>query len=104
MPNGPGAAAILAAGIGCFVLGALATLADAFAGLSGVLTFYGPTGGLSGVSTIAIVIWLLAWFILGRRWEDRDVAIGRVNLAAFVLLMFSVLLTFPPFMDLLQGK
>jgi hypothetical protein len=28
----------------------------------------------------------------------------RVNVAAFTMLIASILLTFPPFMDLLQGK
>ncbi len=104
IPNGPGAAAILAAGIGCFAVGLFATLEDAFPTVSHLLTFYGPTGGLSGVTSTAIVVWLIMWFVLGRRWANRQVAIAKVNFAAFVLLALSLLMTFPPFMDLLQGK
>jgi fluoride ion exporter CrcB/FEX len=104
IPNGPAAAAILAAGIGCFFVGFFATLADAFPGVSSALSFYTPTGALSGVTTTAIVVWLVTWFILDRRWANRRVAIVKVNVVAFVMLALGVLLTFPPFMDLIQGK
>jgi hypothetical protein len=104
MPNGPAAAAILAAGIGCFAVGVLATLGDAFPAVAGFLSFYAPTGPLSGVTTTALVLWLAAWLVLARRWGRRDVAIGWINALSFVLLSLGALLTFPPAMDLLQGK
>ena len=56
------------------------------------------------MTTIAIIVWLVAWFALNRLWRTRTVAMGGVNVAAFVLLAVGFLLTFPPFMDLLQGK
>ena len=105
IPNGPGAAAILAAGIGSAALGILALAGDAFPAINHLLTFYTPTGALSGVTTTAIIIWLVAWFILARRWGTMTVvALARINLVAFALLAVGVLLTFPPVMDLLQGK
>lgn len=104
IPNGPGAAAILAAGIGCAALGVLALAGDASAAIGKLLNFYNPAGTLSGVSTVAIIIWLVAWFILARLWESKTVALAKVNLAAFALLLVGLLLTFPPFMDLLQGR
>ena len=104
LPNGPGAAAILAAGIGSAALGIFAVAGDAFPAINKLFTFYTPTGGLSGVSTTAVVVWLVAWFILSRRWATTTVALAKVNVIAFVLLAVGVLLTFPPVMDLLQGK
>ena len=104
MPNGPGAAAILAAGIGCAALGILALAGDASQAIGSFLNFYNPAGTLSGVTTVAIIIWLAAWFVLGSLWGKKSVALGTVNLVAFALLLVGVLLTFPPFMDLLQGK
>ncbi|MDG4896574.1 MULTISPECIES: hypothetical protein [unclassified Mesorhizobium] len=104
IPNGPGAAAILAAGIGCAAIGILALAGDASKAINGLLNFYKPSGALSGVTTVAIIIWLAAWFILARRWGNKTVAMSRVNIGAFALLLVGVLLTFPPFMDLLQGK
>jgi hypothetical protein len=104
IPNGRGAAAILAAGIGCAAVGVLAILRDAFPAIASALNFYKPSGPLSGVTTVAVVIWLVAWFLLARRWRDAKVELGKVNTAAFILLAVGLLLTFPPFMDLLQGK
>lgn len=104
IPNGPAAAAILAAGIGCFAVGLFALAGDAFRAFAHFFTFYKPTGPLSGVTTSAIIVWLLSWIVLSRQWSTRSVALGRVTAAAFVLLALGVLLTFPPFMDLLQGK
>jgi asparagine N-glycosylation enzyme membrane subunit Stt3 len=104
IPNGSGAAAILAAGIGSGALGVFALANDAFPAINHFFTFYTPTGGLSGVSTTAVVVWLVAWFVLARRWSGQRVAMAKVNLAAFVLLAVGLLLTFPPVMDLIQGK
>lgn len=104
LPNGPGAAALLAAGIGCAALGVFTLLAEASKDINTFFNFYVPTGALSGVSTSAIVVWLMAWFALHRAWAEREVAIARVSLAAFVLLLIGFALTFPPFIELLQGK
>ena len=102
--NGPAAAAILAAGIGCFAVGLFALAGDAFPTAARFFTFYKPTGALSGVTTSAIVVWLLSWFALSRQWGTKSVALGWVILVSSVLLALSLMLTFPPFMDLLQGK
>ena len=102
--NGAGASAILAAGIGSAALGVFTLLTDAFNGIKSFLTFYMPTGALSGVTTSTIVIWLAAWFMLAKKWNGREVALTRVNVIAFVLLTVGFTLTFPPFLDLLQGK
>jgi hypothetical protein len=104
LTNGSGAAAILAAGIGSSALGIFALSNDAFPAVNKFMTFYHPTGGLSGVSTMAIIVWLIAWFLLARRWNGRTVALAKVNLAAFLLLLVGLLLTFPPVMDFIQGK
>jgi hypothetical protein len=101
LTNGSGAAAILAAGIGAFALGVLAILADQMTSLKNTMIFYKPTGPLSGVTTTAILIWLVAWGILEWRWRNRTIAIRRTNAIALVLLCLGLLLTFPPFADLL---
>jgi len=104
LPNGPAGAAILSAGVGCALLGILAVAADGSKPMARWLTFYLPTGPLSGVSSAAIFLWLVTWFILAKRWRTRTVAIARINVTAFLLLALGILLTFPPFADLLQGK
>ena len=104
LPNGPGAAAILAAGIGAAALGVFALASDASPAINQALVFWQPTGALSGVTDCAIVVWLLAWFVLRHRWSDRNVNLTGVTVLAFILLGLGLALTFPPFMDLLQGK
>jgi hypothetical protein len=104
IPNGPGAAAILAAGIGCAAVGILAFAGDASDAIGKLLNFYNPTGTLSGVTTVAVIIWLVLWFALNRLWRTQRVPMVKINVAAFALLAAGFLLTFPPFMDLLQGK
>jgi hypothetical protein len=101
LPNGSGAAAVLSAGIGSFVLAVLATAADKLPAIKALLVFYKPTGPLSGVTTVSVLVWLAVWLILDRRWQARTVALGRVGAAALVLLVLSLLLTFPPVADLL---
>jgi hypothetical protein len=100
LPNGSGAAAILAAGIGAFMVGFLAIAADKSAFLKNLFIFYKPTGPLSGVTTSAILVWLIAWGILEGRWRNRTVALACINAVALVLLGLSLLLTFPPVAEL----
>ena len=100
LTNGPGAAAILSAAIGCFALAVLAIAADKSPSIKGVLVFYKPTGALSGVTTVAILVWLLSWAILEARWRRKTVVLRPVNMVVFALLVLSFLLTFPPIADL----
>ncbi len=102
--NGPIAAAVLSCGFGCFALGALAVAADGSRPLAAGLNFYRPSGPLSGVTAAAIGLWLMAWAVLEVRWRNKEVAFGKVSAAAFTLLALGLLLTFPPFGDLLLGR
>lgn len=100
MTNGSGAAGILSAGVGCFVLALLAAAGDKSVWVKSLLNFYKPTGPLSGVTTVAILIWLCSWGILEWRWEKKTVAIGGICAAALLLLGLGMVLTFPPIVDL----
>jgi len=104
LPTGPAAAAILAAAAGSFALGVLALAGDAFPSIARLLNVWNPTGPLSGVTDAAIVIWLAMWAILSRLWSRRDLNMAVINRSALLLFVGGLLLTFPPFMDLLQGK
>jgi hypothetical protein len=98
--NGSGAAAILAAGVGAMALGVMAVAGDKSGAVKSAMIFYRPTGPLSGVTTVAILIWLGCWGLLEWRWRKKSVALGRVCLVALVLLGVGVLLTFPVVGDL----
>ncbi len=101
--NGPGAAAILSAAIGSFAFGVFAFAADAVPAINHALSVWKPSGALSGVSSAGIVVWLSVWFVLARRWAERDISLLWVNLASALMLIGGLLLTFPPVMDWLQS-
>jgi hypothetical protein len=96
LTNGSRAAAILSAAIGCFALAVLAILGDKSALIRSSLVFYKPTGPLSGVTTVATLVWLVAWAILAWRWRKKTVPAEQINAIAFALLVLSLTLTFPP--------
>lgn len=101
LSNGSGAAAILSAGIGSFALAVLAIAADKSSAIKSALIFYKPTGPLSGVTTVAILFWLATWFVFDLLWRKKTVALPRICIIAFALLILSFLLTFPPIADLI---
>ncbi len=102
--NGGAAAAVLAAAIGCFMLGVCALVGDSSVAMAYRFNVWNPTGPLSGVTTLSIIVWLVAWLVLARLWSARNLDLGRINLLAMALIVAGLLLTFPPVMDLLQGK
>lgn len=95
MSNGAGGAAVVAAGVGSFVLAVLAIAADQIPDLRQAMIFFRPTGPLSGVTTCAVVMWLACWVLLHFRWRNRTVPLERLSILAIVLLCLSVVLTFP---------
>jgi hypothetical protein len=103
-PNGSAAAAILSAAAGSCTLGILAVVADGSKTVARWLTFYLPSGPLSGVTSVAILAWLVIWLVLSNRWRNRSVNLSRTNALAFLFLALALLLTFPPFADLLLRR
>ena len=93
-PNGAAIAAILAAGIGAFAMGFVVILNAA--GLFAAPTLYGPAGGVTGRTTLAVVLWLVSWAVLHHRWKDREIGQSGVFGLTFVLIGLGLLLTFPP--------
>lgn len=100
LTSGRGAAAILSSAIGCFALGVVAVVADKVQPVAQYLNLYRPTGPLSGVTTLSIFIWLGAWLVLHALWQERDIALRKINVIAILLLTAGLLLTFPPIGDL----
>ena len=100
----PVAAAVLSCGLGCFLLGVLAVATDGSKSLAAALNFYSPVGPLSGDTTVSIALWLICWAILAARWKGKTVAFSKVSAVAFIFLGLGLLLTFPPFGDLLLGR
>ena len=97
--NGPAIAAFLAAGIGAFAMGFVVILNEA--GLFTAPALYGPAGGVSGRTAIAVAIWLIAWAVLHSRWKDRDMATAPITILTVALIGMGVLLCFPPVWSML---
>jgi hypothetical protein len=103
--TGEAAAAFLAGGIGCFVLGVLVTLTEmpALVGLKNALNWSNPVGPLSGKTGVGVIAFVLAWGIAHFTMKDRDVNLKTYVIVAGVLTALGFLLTFPPFFDLFAG-
>ena len=94
-PNGPAAAAILAAGIGCFALGVLVIASEAIPAFKNALTVSASVGPLSGKTIAQVVIYFVAWGGLAYAWRGKSVAFGKVYLATLILVALGLLGTFP---------
>jgi len=92
--NGAVWAALLAGSIGGFAMGLVVLLNEA--GVFAAPSLYAPSGGVSGRTTIAAVMWLVAWAVLHARWKNRRIETSRVRTAMIVLLVLGLVGTFPP--------
>ena len=97
--NGSAMAAFLGGGIGAFAMGAVVLLNEA--GIFAAPSLYAPAGGVSGRTTLATVVWLMAWAVLHNRWKGRDIAPGRIAAVTLILIAVGLLGTFPPVWALL---
>lgn len=98
-PDGPGAAAMLAAGIGILVLGLATTLNEVSEGIHTFINGFDFTGGvgpLSGKTIIATIFFFASWLVLGLRWKEKDVDIKKTFWVSLVLGVIGAVLTFPP--------
>ena len=98
-PDGPGAAAMLAAGIGIFSLGLLTTLNEVSTALHDWLQSFEMgrgVGPLAGKTTVAVIVWAIAWVVLGAAWRKKEVNIKRLFWVGLVLGLLGVVLMFPP--------
>lgn len=96
-PEGPIAAAILAAGVGATALGIVTTLAEASEGVKNWLAWSTPVGPLSGKTITAVLVWLAAWVILHAALRRRPYETRRALVISLVLIAVGVIGTFPLF-------
>ena len=98
-PDGPGAAAILATGVGIFVLGLLTTLNEASEGIHSFLDAFDGDGGvgpLSGKTILATVAFFLSWAVLWGMWRNKDIDLKRAFWIGVGLGVVGTVLMFPP--------
>lgn len=98
-PDGPAAAALLAAGVGVFALGVLTVVNEASASIHDWLEswdFDQGVGPLAGKTTLAVVVWLVSWAVLSIALWRKEVNLRVWFWVAAVLVALGFLGTFPP--------
>lgn len=106
-PDGPGAAMLISAGVGIFVLGLFTVLAEASTGIKDWLQTFemglgvGPLAGKVATGTIAYFLTLGALWAL---WRDKDVNLRRAFIIGCTLGVLGALMTFPTFFQLFAAE
>lgn len=106
-PDGPAAAATLAAGIGIFALGLFTVLSEAwvaFHDFVGDLEFGRGVGPLAGKTLLAVAVWLVAWAILAMLWRRKDVNLRSAFWVGMALGILGAVGTFPTFFTLFAAE
>ncbi len=103
LPTGPAAAAILSAGIGVGAYGVITFVAQIVKPFGAAIAFYKPAGPLSGKTTLAIVVWLLAWAVLHFLWRKQNIDVKYVFVLALVLMVVGFIGLFPPVFEAFGG-
>ncbi len=97
--DGPGAAAIVSAGIGIFALGLLTVLSEVSEGIHDFLenmAFDQGVGPLAGKTILASLTFFISWGILGFLWKDKDTDIKKSFWIGLGLGIGGAIMTFPP--------
>jgi fluoride ion exporter CrcB/FEX len=101
--DGPGAAAMVAAGVGIFVLGLLTTLAEASEATKAFLERFQlgvGVGPLAGKTTLAVIVWAVVWIVLHIALRRRDVNLQSAFGVGVLLGVLGAIGTFPIFFKL----
>lgn len=94
-------AAMLSGGIGSMAIGLFTVGAEMSSGFKGMLNWYDPAGAISGKTAAGVIVWLIMWVLLNRRWQQSDApALNTVFMATLVLVGVGLALTFPPIFTL----
>jgi hypothetical protein len=98
-------AAFVASGIGSFVLALVIVLTEmkAGAGFKSFLNFVGPVGPLSGKTTVAVIAFVVSWVALHFAFKTRAVTLTRAFTIAMILIVLSVIFSFPPVFEIFAG-
>jgi hypothetical protein len=98
-PTGPVAAAVLATGIGIFVLGLLTTLSEASTSVADFLKWSDDVGPLSGKTILSVIAFFASWAVLHLLWRNQDRALRPILITAAILAALGIVGTFPTFFE-----
>jgi hypothetical protein len=98
-PDGPGAATMMAAGIGIFVLGLFTLLSEASIPIHDwleSLEFERGVGPLAGKTILGSLSFFASWLVLGIAWRTKELDLRRWFWIALALGLVGAALMFPP--------
>jgi hypothetical protein len=98
-PDGPGAAVMMAAGIGIFVLGLFTLLSEASVPIHDwleSLEFGRGVGPLAGKTILGTVGFFASWIVLGMAWRTKELDLRRWFWIALALGVVGAVMMFPP--------
>ncbi|HEU5103326.1 MAG TPA: hypothetical protein VFU22_30105 [Roseiflexaceae bacterium] len=104
--TGEAAAAFLAGGIGCFIIGLMTTLAEvpALVDFKNALNWWSPAGPLTGKTGVGVIAFFLTWFVAHFAMREKEVNLKTYVVVAAVLTALGFMLTFPPFFELFAAE
>src|SRR5215217_5465040 len=100
IPNG----AAVAAAIGSAALGLIIPISEALPAFKNALNWYSPVGPLMGKTLVSVIVYFVAWFILHRAWNDRDVAFSKIWKISLILLAIGFIGSFPLFYEMFTAS
>ncbi len=98
-PDGPGAAVMMAAGIGIFLLGLFTLLSEASVSIHDwleSLEFGRGVGPLAGKTILGTVGFFASWIVLGIAWRTKELDLRRWFWIALALGVAGAVMMFPP--------
>ena len=101
-PDGPGAAVLLAAGIGIFLLGFFTTMGVISTWMHDFLAKWAwgqGVGPLAGKTTMASIAFFASWGGLHYAWRGKDIDIKKIFMIGLGLGLLGALGTFPTFFE-----
>ena len=102
-PDGPGAAMMISAGFGVFVLGFLTVLAEASGGGKDWLASWEwgqGVGPLAGKTTVASLLYFVSLAVMWGMWRDKDFDLKKAFYIGMALGVLGVIGTFPTFFQM----
>lgn len=99
-PDGPGAAMMISAGIGIFMLGLFTVLAEASTGVKDWLQKWEwgvGVGPLAGKTTVATLIYFLSLAVLWVIWRNKEINVRNAFYIGLGLGVLGAIGTYPAF-------
>ncbi len=103
-PDGPAAAALIAAGFGTLTLGIVTSAAAAAEGFKDWLAWDDDVGPLSGKTSVALIAWAVSWPLLHLALFRRNGILGAAIVITGIMFILGMIGIFPPIFERLEPE